>query len=295
MGSLQQNYLRNPTGFILNPLLGNVYKIVFQYLGFGAITFAIENPETGLYLPVHQIKYANSALTPSVTGPNYKIGAGVENTSKTTQTTLKVASISAFIQGQLIVSPLYRSYPFIITANSLTTISKVNARVLFGFRVTKSKASVNSSGPNTITVNRSNLFLNSMACSLNAIPSTQNAVYSANIVFQMVKNPTLFYTGNPTTTPYYPVWRLSETDSSLDVFDGTVTTSTTTGIGYTGGINVFDIPLVENTAITYDLKNTAINITADDIFIISVFGNTSVTGGSLTYDILSTISYQINN
>jgi hypothetical protein len=58
---------------------------------------------------------------------------------------------------------------------------------------------------------------------------------------------------------------------------------------------VFDIPLVENTAITYDLKNMAINITADDTFIISVFGNTSVTGGSLTYDILSTISYQINN
>ncbi len=298
MGSLQQNYLRNGTGFILNPLLGNVYRIVFQYLGFGAITFSIENPETGFYLPVHQIKYANTSLLPSVSSPNYRIGYGVENTTKTTRTQIQGGSISAFIQGQLVVSPLYRSYPGIISGNSLNNISKANARVLFGFRVTQSKASINSSGSNTITLNRSNLILNSISCSLNAIPSTVNTIYSANIIFQIVKNPTAFYTGNPTTTIFNPSWRLSELDSSLEVFDGTATTSTTTGIGYTGGINIFDLALVENTAITYDLKVTSINISADDIYIVSVYGNTSINGtGSptLTYDILSAISYQINN
>ncbi len=292
MGSLQQNYLRNSTGFILNPLLGNVYKIVFQYLGFGAITFAIENPETGVFLPVHQIKYANSALTPSVSCPNYRIGYGVENTTKTTSTRIQGPSVAAFIQGQLVVSPLYRSYPNIITGNT-TSLTKANARVIFGFRVTKSKQSANSNGSSVITINRSNLFLNSISCSLNATPSNQNNAYSANIVFQIVKNPTDFYTGNPTTSPFYPPWRLSETNSSLDVFDGTATTSTITGIGYTGGINIFDIPLVENTAITYDLKQTAVNISADDTYVVSMYGN--ISANTASFDALATISYQINN
>ena len=295
MGSLQQNYLRNGTGFILNPLVGNVYRIVFQYLGFGAITFSIENPETGFYLPVHQIKYANTSLRTSVSSPNYRIGYGVENTTKTTNTRIQGASVSAFIQGPLVLSPLYRSYPGIISGNSVTTISKANARVLFGFRVTKTKASINSSGPNTVTLNRSNLFLNSISCSLNARPNAQNTVYSANIIFQIVKNPIAFYTGDPTTTIFNPPWRLSELDSSLEVFDGTVTTSGGTGIGYTGGINVFDLALVENTAITYDLKVTSLNISADDVYIVSIYGNTSVSTGSVTYDVLSAISYQINN
>jgi len=292
IGSLQQNYLRNGTGFILNPLVGNIYRIVFQYLGFGAITFSIENPETGVFLPVHQIKYANTSLRTSVSSPNYRIGYGVENTTKTTPTRIQGASVSAFIQGPLVVSPLYRSYPGIISGNT-TSLTKPNARVLFGFRVTKSKASINSSGPNTITLNRSNLFLNSISCSLNATPSNQNNSYSANIVFQIVKNPTGFYTGNPTTTIFNPPWRLSETDSSLEVFDGIATISATTGIGYTGGINVFDISLVENTAITYDLKGTSLNISADDVYVVSIYGNISTNTAS--YDALAAISYQINN
>ncbi len=292
MGSLQQNYLKNPTGFILNPLLGNVYKIIFQYLGFGAITFSIENPETGLFLPVHQIKYANSALFPSVSCPNYRIGYGVENTTKTTPTRIQGPSAAAFVQGQLVVSPLYRSYPGIITGNT-TSLTKANARILFGFRVTKSKSSTNSNGSKTITLNRSNLFLNSISCSVNAAPTNQNNSYSANIIFQIVKNPALFYTGNPSTTIFNPPWRLSEQDSSLDVFDGGATTSTSTGIGYTGGINIFDLALVENTAITYDLKGTSINISADDIYVVSIYGN--ISANTASFDSLATISYQINN
>jgi hypothetical protein len=294
MGSLQQNYLRNATGFILNPNYGNVYRIVFQYLGFGAITFYIENPETGVFLPVHQIKYANSNTTTSVSSPNYKLGYGVENTTNNSSVSIKGFSASAFVQGIYLVTPLYRSYPNVIAGNTyIGTISKANARVIFGFRVTKSKQSTNSTGPNTITLNRSNLFLNSMSCSLNVLPPNQNTQVSASVIYQIVKNPTSFYIGNPTTTPYIPPWRISEQDSTLEVFDGKQILSDSSGICYTGGVNVFDIPLVENTATTYDLRQTLINISPDDVFIVSAYGTAA--GNSSKYDLLATISYQVNN
>lgn len=295
IGSLQTRYNTNPSGFQLIPTVGNVYRIVFQYLGFGAITFFVENPNTGIFIPVHQIKYANSATVPSVTSPNYKIGFGIENTI-TTAITLAGSSFSAFIQGEPLPAPLYRSYPNIIPANTggALTISKENSRVIFGFRIIDLKTTLNSNGSQTITINRSNLFLNSFSVSLNvtAAPNA-NPIPNANIVFQIVKNPTALYLGNPPTTLYQPDWTVYERDSTIKVFNGTVRTSNTTGIGYTGGVNVFDAPLVENTANTIDLKTLLINVSTDDVYIVSYYGNTNT--NVTTFDVTASISYQINN
>ena len=295
-GTLQTRYDRNSSGFQLNPLLGNVYRIVFQYLGFGTITFYVENPNTGVFMPVHQIKYANSASVPSVTSPNYKIGFGVENTTATA-VTLAGASFSAFLQGVAVPAPLYRSYPNIIPTNTTggaLTITKANSRVIFGFRIVDPKISLNSNASQTITINRSNLFLNSFAIALN-VNATNNAnpIPNANIIFQIVKNPTAFYTGDPPTTPYQPTWTVYERDNTIKAFDGTARTSTTTGIGYTGGVNVYDVPLVENTANTINLQPLLINVSADDIYIVSYYGNTSAQVTS--FDVTASISYQINN
>jgi len=96
-----------------------------------------------------------------------------------------------------------------------------------------------------LTINRSNLFFNSISAAVNVAVSGNN-VPRANIIFQLVKNPTQFYLGVPTTTVYAPNWRVYEKDSTIIVFDGAVTTSTSTGIGYVGGVNVFALPLVDN-------------------------------------------------
>jgi hypothetical protein len=297
VGTLQTRYNTNPSGFQLNPAFGNVYRIVFQYLGFGILTFYVENHETGVFMPVHQIKYANTATVPSVTSPNYKIGFGIEN-STTTGITLSGASFAAFIQGNPLPAPLYRSYPNIVPANTggALTISKDNSRVIFGFRILDTKLSLNSTptpGTSTYTINRSNLFLNSLSVALNIAVTNTNVTTSANIVFQIVKNPTSFYLGNPPTTIYSPDWTVYERDSTIQVFNGTARTSTTTGIGYTGGVNVIDVPLVENTATTINLQPLLINVSTDDIYIVSYYGNT--TANVSTFDVMASISYQINN
>ena len=43
----------------LNPQDGNVYRIQFQWLGFGAIKFWVENPNDGTWTLVHTIHYPN--------------------------------------------------------------------------------------------------------------------------------------------------------------------------------------------------------------------------------------------
>jgi hypothetical protein len=296
--TLQIGYDRNPSGFELDPALGNVYRIVFQYLGFGAITFSIENPETGYFITVHQIKYANTkdiSFGPSITSPNFKIGFGIENTS-TTPITIAAASLASFLQGISSLSPLYRAYPHIITGNTggALTISKENARVLFGFRILDTKSSVNSDLSNTVTINRTNIVLNSFSAALNLVPTSSTDRAAANFIFQLDKNPTGFFNGNPISgNVYQPDWTIYDRDNSILVFNGTARTSTSTGIGFTNGTNIFDLPLVENTANTVSLIPLLINVSYDDIYIVSYYGITNAQVAS--FDTLATISYQINN
>jgi hypothetical protein len=59
-----------PSDMTLNPQLGNVYQIGFQYLGFGNAFFGIENSTTGRVQTVHVIQNANSRTTPVLRNPN---------------------------------------------------------------------------------------------------------------------------------------------------------------------------------------------------------------------------------
>lgn len=85
----------------LNPQKGNVYQIRAQYLGFGAITLSLENPETGEFDPVHRIKYANANDVPSFTNPAFRIGWSCSNITGNSNVTLQGASIAAYVEGEI--------------------------------------------------------------------------------------------------------------------------------------------------------------------------------------------------
>ena len=91
----------NPTGQNLDTTKGNVYQINFQWLGFGLIEFAIEDSNTGRFVPVHQVKYANANTVPSLLNPSFPILWSVENTTNTTNITLKGASACGEIEGKV--------------------------------------------------------------------------------------------------------------------------------------------------------------------------------------------------
>ena len=91
----------NPTGQNLDPTKGNVYQINFQWLGFGLIEFSIEDANTGRFVPVHQVRYANANTVPSLLNPSFPILWSVENTTNNTNITLKGASCVGEIEGKI--------------------------------------------------------------------------------------------------------------------------------------------------------------------------------------------------
>jgi len=89
-----------PSRMTLDHTKLNVYQIMFQYLGAGAITFAIENTETGVFQEVHRVKYANTSATPTLTNPTMPIGwTAASLGSSGTNMTVTGASAAGFVQG----------------------------------------------------------------------------------------------------------------------------------------------------------------------------------------------------
>ncbi len=117
------------SGFNIDITKGNVYSIEFQWLGYGQILYRIENPETGLFIPVHAIKYANTATTPSIRNPSVGFCVESKNTTNDTDIIINTSSYGAFIQGKRILSGLTFG-----TSNSVTGISSGVETVLFTLR-----------------------------------------------------------------------------------------------------------------------------------------------------------------
>ncbi len=78
---------------------GNVYQIQFQYLGFGAIRFYVESPESGCFVLVHVIEYANKHLAPSVSNPSFRIGWASQNLGVGDNVIVRGGSAAAFVEG----------------------------------------------------------------------------------------------------------------------------------------------------------------------------------------------------
>lgn len=87
------------TGETLDPTKGNVYQITYQWLGFGKISFFIEDPDTGEYHEVHVIQYANANTTPSLSSPTQPTMISAENSSNTSDISVQTGSMGAFTDG----------------------------------------------------------------------------------------------------------------------------------------------------------------------------------------------------
>jgi len=90
----------NPSGQSLDPTLGNVYQIKYQYLGFGALYFYVEDSATGSFVLVHVIRYANLNSTPSLYNPSMPILWGVKNTTNNTNIVVKGGSGMGAVEGK---------------------------------------------------------------------------------------------------------------------------------------------------------------------------------------------------
>lgn len=88
-----------PSGATLDPTKGNVYQIRFQWLGYGAIRFFVEDPTTGYPALVHTIFYANANTSVSVLNPTLSLHARAVNLGNASNLTLRSPSMGAFCEG----------------------------------------------------------------------------------------------------------------------------------------------------------------------------------------------------
>lgn len=89
------------SGITLDVTKGNVYQIQYQWLGFGDILFSIEHPETGRFVDVHRIEYANANTRPSIDNPTLPLYAASINTTNATNVTLKIGSMMVGTEGKI--------------------------------------------------------------------------------------------------------------------------------------------------------------------------------------------------
>lgn len=90
------------SGVTLDPTKGNVFQIGVQYLGFGAITFAVEtapSANSASFITVHTIKFPNTQTYTNVTQPSMPFTMAAYSAGSTTNTSVSCASLAGFIEG----------------------------------------------------------------------------------------------------------------------------------------------------------------------------------------------------
>ncbi len=90
-----------PSEMTLDPTKGNVYQIQYQWLGFGPISFFIEDDDNKRFQLVHRVNYSNQNTVPSITNPSLPMYFLSKNTSNTSDIVVKVGSHSAGSEGRI--------------------------------------------------------------------------------------------------------------------------------------------------------------------------------------------------
>lgn len=289
MGSLSLNYERNPTGFILDPTKGNVFRIHFQYLGFGAITFFVEQNETDVLIPVHQIKFQNLNDNPSLKNPSMRIGIGVETlgTSVVGQGQVETASMASFLQGKFVPANIYRSFSNILIGNTQTgvnSLSRESPGLICGIQGMEIYNSENSDGSINHNVNNTNIYFKTINFSINA----KNTNTSSNIILMLVKNPTTIV-----STPSSLGLNIEKRNEDTILFVEGVSITNTNKISLSGFTIVFEYTLIEQESLVLDISNLNILMSPSDNYYLCFYGELNGSGNP-TLDVSGSVSYSVN-
>lgn len=90
-----------PSGITITETYFQIYKITFQWLGYGVVTWMIANPATGSFVKVHSIALVNTAASgPTVVNPSFPFVASSTNTGNTTDVPVRFTCFGSFLEGQ---------------------------------------------------------------------------------------------------------------------------------------------------------------------------------------------------
>lgn len=94
------NWNRDTASWI-DPTKGNVYQVIYPYLGFGDLEFYVKSTDDSGWLLVHVIEYQNLNTLPSVRQPSLRFGIYSASVGSTTDVTVQCASVALFVNGDV--------------------------------------------------------------------------------------------------------------------------------------------------------------------------------------------------
>lgn len=124
------------SGMEIDITRGNVYQIEFQWLGFGAITFSVEDPNTGEFIKFHQIKYANNNTNVSTDIPSFPFEASLASLGSTTSATNYLGSVQLFTNednGKNLLSYSKSSLKTVSASSTTNLLYLLNPRSFRGY------------------------------------------------------------------------------------------------------------------------------------------------------------------
>jgi hypothetical protein len=151
---------------LFNPARGNIFQIRYQWLGFGAVRFSMEDPDTGEFSLVHMYSPANALTATTILNPALPLFAQVANTTNNTDIVLRTPSGIGGVEGKLVGPAPIHPFSFyrtvkagktgittetnVLTIRNNTTFQSVANRVRA--RLTALSFLGEGTGTNTVTV-----------------------------------------------------------------------------------------------------------------------------------------------
>lgn len=137
------------SGFLpaLDEEKGLVWRIQFQYLGFGGAVFALEDPGTEEFVDIHRIAYAGSATVTNLGNPSVPMSMTADNKGQAQNVEVEVASMSASVQGKVELAgaiPESTLTRLGTTGNDEDPIFALLVKPVFGGRTSKARVKLRS-------------------------------------------------------------------------------------------------------------------------------------------------------
>jgi hypothetical protein len=234
------------SGFNWNKTFGNVMMIRYPYLGYGDITFWVQNSATGAWILCHTIQYANTSALVQIDNPSFPFYANVTNSGSTTNLLVYVGSVGVFISGQR--EFLGAQYATDSLKNTITAEAN-----LLNIR--------NCTTYNTLT-NTGLIRLRSISCATDNGNGLGTIRLKTGVTIGGV--------------PVYAPLNGTTGDNGVTITSGNSIASTdVAGTGVSGGTTIFNVCLARNSNVTIDLTPYNLFISPAQVLTVTGFSAAS--------------------
>lgn len=240
------------SAFTWDKTKGNVCQIKYPYLGYGNITFWVQDSATSRWILCHTIRYANSSASVELSNPSISFYAYAANAGNTTNLIVYVGSVGAFVCGGMsfIGSPKWAVDSYKNTVTTETCL--INLR--------------NATTYNGVT-NRSLIRLHSVSFSSAAAAAAAAASFLRFKIGATIGG-----------APSYTCVSGSTADGGVTITSGnSVAAYDTAGTTVTGGTFLFSIGAGDSTNAFIDLMPFNLYVAPGEIMTVSGFSSSSAT------------------